>query len=87
MEKSEQFTTTTIVTYHHFYCDECGNYLGKVSEYDDGWYPEIGELEIKFHLPQGWYKIEKHFCDKCRSKFLSMLETTLVDIGFERECY
>ena len=39
---------------HHFYCDDCGKYLGSSEEYPDGYYEEIGLLELGFYLSDGW---------------------------------
>ena len=66
MEKLETRTCTIEETTHHFYCDDCNKYLGKTEEYDDGWYPELGEFGLKMHLPSGWYEVNKCFCDEYR---------------------
>lgn len=67
---------------HHFYCDECNKYLGNTEEYDDGYYPSLGEFKLAFHLPGGWYKVEKCVCDECKEKYLSRLENVLKDLEF-----
>lgn len=85
MEKLETRTCTREETTHHFYCDDCNKYLGKTEEYDDGWYPEIGEFELKFYLHSGWYEVNKCLCDECRQKFLQKVEKTLVKLGFEKQ--
>lgn len=85
MEKLETKTCTREETTHHFYCDDCNKYLGKTEEYDDGWYPELGEFELKFYLPSGWYEVNKCLCDECRQEFLQKVEKTLVELGFEKQ--
>lgn len=35
---------------YHFYCDSCNKYLGFTHECDDGWFPNLGEFELKFLL-------------------------------------
>ena len=84
MERLETTTRTIKDTTHHFYCDECNKYLGKTKEYDDGYYPKLGEFELKFYI-NGWYKVEKCFCDKCKEKFIKKTCDTLTDLGFEAE--
>ena len=85
MEKLETRPCTREETTHHFYCDDCNKYLGKTEEYDDGYYPELGEFELKFYLPSGWYKVNKCLCDECRQKFLQKVEKTLVELSFEKQ--
>lgn len=85
MEKLETITYTTEKTTHHFYCDGCNKYLGESTEYDDGWYPVLGEFELKFLVDGNWYEINKCFCDECREKFLQKVESVLTELGFEAE--
>ena len=35
MEKRIEVKTNTIINEIEFYCDDCGNFLGKTEEYDD----------------------------------------------------
>lgn len=85
MEKLETNTRTIKNVTHHFYCDSCNKYLGKSEEYDDGYYPELGEFELNFYLPDGWYNINKCFCYGCREKFLNKMRSTLTELGFKKE--
>ena len=85
MEKLETRTCTREETTHHFYCDGCDEYLGETHEYDDGWYPDLGEFELKFFVNGNWYEINKCFCDECKEKFLQKVEKTLVELGFEKQ--
>ena len=55
----------------------------------DGQYTElnemkIGEFELKIHLPDGWYKVEKCFCEACKEKYLSKLQNVLNELDFEK---
>ena len=84
MEKLEVDTRTTEDVIHHFYCDSCNKYLGKTVEYDDGWYPELGEFELSFYISDDWYGINKCFCDECREKFLNKMVFTLTELGFKK---
>ena len=70
---------------HHFYCDECNKYLGTTEQYDDGYYAELGELELKFYLLDGWYKVKKCFCEECKKKYLSRFQIILNELGFEKD--
>lgn len=67
---------------HHFYCDNCGDYIGSSQEEVDGWYQELGEFELKILMPRGWYKLEKCLCEKCKEKFLDQAYTNLEFVGF-----
>ena len=79
MIKTEVEIRTKEVRTHHFYCDDCGKYLGESREYDDGWYEDLGEFNMRF----GEYSISKHLCDDCREKFYVKLNKSLLDLGFE----
>ena len=68
---------------HHFYCDDCGEFLGVSHEYDDGYYPEIGEFELNFYITS-WYRVKKNLCDKCKEKFIEKVQNTLVELGFKQ---
>lgn len=67
---------------HFFYCDNCGTQLGCQTEYDDGYYKHIGEFELNWHTPNGWYKLHKCLCDTCRNEYLSKIHTLLETAGF-----
>lgn len=72
---------------HFFYCDDCGSQLGCTTEYSDGWYPTIGDLELAWYTPNGWYRLEKCLCDSCREKYLSAIYGALEYAGFKRDTY
>ena len=84
MEHVEHMTGTKTFTTHKFYCDDCGEFIGSATEWDDGWYRELGEFDLKFHTPLGWYKLKKTLCDSCKEKVLNKLVYTLIEVGFER---
>lgn len=83
MQKIETIKVKRDQVKHQFYCDHCNIYLGETIEYDDGYYPELGEFELSFHTPSGWYRINKCLCDTCRNKLLTEIENTLVSLGFK----
>ena len=70
---------------HQFYCDNCNKYLGETQEYEDGYYPKIGEFELSFYLPDGWYKVEKCLCEECKNNYIDKLRDVLKSIGFEAD--
>ena len=74
---------TYIANEHEFYCDKCGKYLGTSTEYEDGYYEEIGEFNLQLHV-SNWYGLHKHFCDDCRKEFVNNLIKVLTDMGFEK---
>ena len=63
MEQKETIICAREETTHKFYCDDCNKYLGETHEYNDGWYPNLGEFELKFYLSDDWYFINKCLCD------------------------
>ena len=84
MERRETIARTVEETIFHFYCDDCNKYLGKTEE-DDGYYSELGEFDLKFHLPSGFFKVERHLCDDCKNKYLTKVENTLIELGFKKQ--
>ena len=84
MEKAKEIIREIKTYEHSFYCDECNKYLGTSQEYDDGWYEDIGEFELKFYI-DSWYCINKCLCDDCRKSFIENLKVTLKNIGFEKD--
>lgn len=83
MEKVETKIIETEEITHHFYCDGCGDHLGSSDEYDDGYYEEFGEFELRCYTPKGWYRLKKCLCHSCAQKFLSVYYNTLESLGFE----
>lgn len=83
MEKVITQTKQVTDKTHYFYCDHCGLELGCSHEHIDGWYQELGELDLELYVPKGWYTFRKCLCDSCKEKFLVNLYKTLEDIGFE----
>ena len=83
MEKVEIKIVQTEDRRHHFYCDNCGHYLGNTLEHRDGYYTELGEFELQMNTPRGWYKIEKCLCNKCEEDFLNKVYASLEAAGFE----
>lgn len=85
MEKQEKIEKKCIEIKHNFFCDNCEEYLGSTVEYEDGYYPELGEFNLSFNLPDGWYKAKGHFCNKCKEEFIESLKTKLVNMGFQKD--
>jgi hypothetical protein len=82
MDKTTTIETIHKTIVHEFYCDECGAYLGKSEEYDDGYYPEIGEFEITVNI-NGWYILKECLCDKCAEKKTNDIYKALKNLGFK----
>ena len=70
---------------HHFYCDKCDEYLGNTEEYDDGYYPKLGEFELSFNIYGNWYKVKKCFCSKCKIEYMERLGDVLKGVDFEKD--
>ena len=85
MVKTTHESKTVTITYHDFYCDDCNKHLGKVEEYDDGYYQELGDFEMKFFVSRSWYRLRKNLCDDCKDKLVSKICTTLEEVGFEKD--
>ena len=83
MEKVEIKIVQAESKRHHFYCDNCGHYLGNTFEHDDGYHATLGDFELKMYTPRGWYKLEKCFCNDCKDKFLNKVYASLESAGFE----
>ena len=84
MEKVIERKIERVERGHDFYCDECGKYLGSSEEYDDGYYHEIGNFELKLYTDK-WLVLKKHYCNECRRKFLNKLNLILKELGFGEE--
>jgi hypothetical protein len=67
---------------HLFYCDVCGVSLGCTTEYSDGYYPTIGDFELQWYTPKGWYEIHKCLCDNCKNQYLDFIYASLEAAGF-----
>ena len=86
MEKTISRNVKRKQYYHEFYCDKCNKFLGKTAEYDDGWYPRLGEYKQHFNVSgYGWCKLKKTLCDVCRNKMNTKILLALKDIGFMAE--
>lgn len=84
MEKIETKTITKEELTHHFYCDDCGEYLGETKEDEDCYYDKLGEVDWSFRLPHARYKIDKCLCDKCKVKIFMKIEQVLKETGFKK---
>lgn len=81
MEEIKKVEITTERMEHHFWCDEFGGYMGHTDEFDDGYYPRLGEYEFKFYLDD-WYKLEKTICPACYVKYFDKVRESLFKAGF-----
>ena len=82
MERVEEQRIESVQKIHHFYCDDCGKYLGASYEYPDGYYEEIRRFELKLYLSDGWYRKRSILCDGCRKNFIESMRKTLTEKGF-----
>lgn len=56
---------------HEFYCSICNKFLGKSTEYEDGYYEEYGNYDddrLNIHI---------HLCDECREKVNEKIKNDL----------
>ena len=81
MEDVKKVEITTERIEHHFWCDECGGYMGHTVELDDGYYQRLGEYELKFYL-DGWYELKKTICPACYVKYFDKVRESLFEAGF-----
>lgn len=84
----EEIATKTIKiekNIHNFYCDDCGKHLGASEEYDDGYCEPLGQIELAYHTPRGWYSLNKHLCDNCEERFWERFFAALDNLGFKPE--
>lgn len=84
MEKHIEVKKNATANEIEFYCDDCGKFLGKTEEYDDGCYEELGKFMVEFYFDE-WYKLEKHLCNECKEKESKKLKETLNELGFVKE--
>lgn len=68
---------------HFFSCDGCGSSLGCTTEYSDGYYRTLGDFELSWYTPKGWYRLHKCLCDTCKDKYLDSIYASLEAIGFK----
>ena len=86
MDKVTVITVTKRERMHTFYCDECGAFIQKQREYDDGWTPEPSGFEAKLCIESKWYVYKKrHLCTECRENTWINLVDKLQAMGFEVE--
>ena len=82
MEEKREMQVTTTVTVHDFYCDSCGEFIGSVTERNDGYYSNPWNCNIAIYA-KDWLQINKTLCPKCKQKFFEEITERLRDIGFE----
>ena len=80
MEKRIEKEIITIEHIREFYCDKCGKYLGITRENEDGYYEEIGEVDMHLY----GLELSGNFCDYCKNRIGSQIEESLTKIGFKR---
>ena len=82
MEKVEEKIVKAKREIHKFYCDKCGEYLGEIEEYDDGYYEEIRCVTKRIVINGKQYLYKRHLCDKCKENFYKDLGNVLEIVGF-----
>lgn len=85
MEKVEEKIIEAKRKIHKFYCDKCGEHLGDVEEYYDGYYAEIGYIIQRIVINKKQYLYKRHLCDKCKENFYEYLGNAIEMIGFVKE--
>ena len=88
METVETKNRTITETYHTFFCDNCGTFIGISRENSDGYYSELGQFNVLLYLEccvrDRWEK-KQCLCDTCREKATNEIYKALAALGFE-EC-
>lgn len=84
MEKVEEKIVEVKRKIHKFYCDRCGEYLGEVEEFDDGYYEETGYISQRININGKQYYYKGHLCDKCKENFYKDLGNVLEIVGFAK---
>lgn len=69
--------TKSVRPFHSFYCDECGDLIMELLEYDDGYY----ESFKKFYL-HGIY-LKGNYCKECGKKKIEEATLYLKSMGFD----
>ena len=88
MEKEVKESVRRIETTHEFYCDECGKYLGRSEEYEDGYYYKIGEYKWAYHEREcGWLHKKGNYCKECKEKISEQITRALKNLGFREGNY
>ena len=82
MEKVEEKKVEVKRKIHKFYCDKCGECLGEVEEYDDGYCEEIGYVAQRIVINGKQYLYKRHLCGKCEENFYEDLGNAIEMIGF-----
>lgn len=84
MDKLVIEEVTTIRRYHEFTCDKCNKFIGKVAEFNDGYYQEMNHYEKNIDLNEinRRYHIDKILCDKCAKELEHKIGDFLVTLGF-----
>lgn len=82
-ETREQITRTRIT--HTFYCDMCGEEIGTSTEYEDGYYQQLGEYETHIYIDHTRYTLNKCLCRKCVIKQNEMMVANLKNLGFKED--
>jgi hypothetical protein len=77
MEKIEEHEITEIQITHEFYCDDCGKFLLKSNEYEDGYYDKPDKYYIQ-HV-----KLKGHYCAECGTKRVNKVIEFARENGFD----
>ena len=85
MEKVEEKIVEEKRKIHKFYCDKCGEYLGVIEEYDDGYYEELGSFAERIVVNGTPYYCTGHLCSKCKEEHYKELSNLLETIGFVKK--
>lgn len=85
MKKVEEKTIEVKRKIHKFYCDKCGEYLGEIEEYDDGYYTEIGYIFERVVVNGTPYCYRGNLCNKCTEEHYKELSNILETIGFVKK--
>lgn len=76
MDKVDKIMSVMETNIHTFYCDECGEFLMKSTEYDDGYYERPEEFHCAGIILMGYH------CKKCGEEKVQKATEMLKELGF-----
>lgn len=81
---------------HKFFCDECNEFLGETTEYEDGYYNELGKYDQNIYVYShgkfssdssqksnpGWFILNQCLCKSCSENKTKKIIEVLTELGF-----
>lgn len=82
MDKVSEKKDIISITVHDFYCDDCGVYIGRSEEHDDGYYNRLGCVELQMRIDRDLLKLNRCLCNDCTNKLHERAKAMLLQFGF-----